>query len=380
MMKKLTAILLALCLLLAAVPALGEDFSGTWYMVLAEVTAGQFDLNADGTATAQMPGQEETFTGSWTADDASVTITIDGSPLTFAWDGEKLFSDKLPIPVVREAGRVPMDLIQKYMGGEEYELPEGMDEAELLSIMVNFAAETQALSGSVGSDETPAEPAAEPASEPAAEPAAEPAGEAKLDVVGEKFFVAESYNGFRAYYTVKLQNNTSAPVYLKGCNLIVTDAEGNTVAEEKYFASTGSKYVEPGEVTIACTNTDVPENAEYTYAANLEFDSDPYSIDVNLEAADPVYVPEHDYESSCMKATVANGTDAPMSRIHVAYALEDAEGNIYLVKDESIYNHELGANSSITLVTSVDDRVEKYCEANGIALTQVEAFAWKEIN
>ena len=128
MMKKLTAILLALCLLLAAVPALGEDFSGTWYMVLADVTAGHFELNADGTATAEMPGQEETFTGSWTADDASVTITIDGSPLTFAWDGEKLFSDKLPIPVVREAGRVPMDLIQKYMGGEEYELPEGMDE------------------------------------------------------------------------------------------------------------------------------------------------------------------------------------------------------------------------------------------------------------
>ena len=236
MMKKLTAILLALCLLLAAVPALGEDFSGTWYMVLAEVTAGQFDLNADGTATAQMPGQEETFTGTWTADDASVTITIDGDSLTFAWDGEKLFSDKLPVPVVREAGRVPMDLIQKYMGGEEYELPEGMDEAELLSIMVNFAAETQALSGSVGSDETPAEPAAEPASEPAAEPAAEPAGEAKLDVVGEKFFVAESYNGFRAYYTVKLQNNTSAPVYLKGCNLIVTDAEALKAALEAAFS------------------------------------------------------------------------------------------------------------------------------------------------
>ena len=39
-MKKLTALLLALCMLLAVVPALGEDFSGTWYMVLEDVTVG----------------------------------------------------------------------------------------------------------------------------------------------------------------------------------------------------------------------------------------------------------------------------------------------------------------------------------------------------
>ena len=38
-MKKLMALLLMLCLLAAAVPALGEDYSGTWYLNMGRATA-----------------------------------------------------------------------------------------------------------------------------------------------------------------------------------------------------------------------------------------------------------------------------------------------------------------------------------------------------
>lgn len=39
-MKKWIALLMTLCLLAAAVPALGEDFSGNWYLTLADVNFG----------------------------------------------------------------------------------------------------------------------------------------------------------------------------------------------------------------------------------------------------------------------------------------------------------------------------------------------------
>ncbi len=90
-MKKLTAILLALCMLLAAVPALGEDFSGTWYMVLEDVTLGTFDLNADGTAKMVMKAGEENtleYEGTWEAADDGVTITMEGDALGFVYGAE----------------------------------------------------------------------------------------------------------------------------------------------------------------------------------------------------------------------------------------------------------------------------------------------------
>ena len=39
-MKKLAALLLALCMMIAAIPALADGEAGTWYMTLADVTLG----------------------------------------------------------------------------------------------------------------------------------------------------------------------------------------------------------------------------------------------------------------------------------------------------------------------------------------------------
>ena len=67
-MKKITALLLALCMLLAVVPVLAEESpAGNWYMSLADVTLGYILLNEDGTAIVNVASQED-IAGTWTAD------------------------------------------------------------------------------------------------------------------------------------------------------------------------------------------------------------------------------------------------------------------------------------------------------------------------
>ena len=82
-MKKITALLLALCMLLAVVPVLAEESpAGNWYMTLADVTLGYILLNEDGTAVMNIVSEED-ITGTWTADGTVVTITAAGQPRSF---------------------------------------------------------------------------------------------------------------------------------------------------------------------------------------------------------------------------------------------------------------------------------------------------------
>lgn len=63
------------------------------------------------------------YSGTWTESDGVTTITIDGTPLDFAYDGTTLVNDMFPLPLSREEGKLTMDLISKMMSGEEYTLP-----------------------------------------------------------------------------------------------------------------------------------------------------------------------------------------------------------------------------------------------------------------
>ena len=64
-MKKITALLLALCMLLAAAPVLGEESpAGNWYMSLADVTLGYILLNEDGTAIVNVASEARTAASS----------------------------------------------------------------------------------------------------------------------------------------------------------------------------------------------------------------------------------------------------------------------------------------------------------------------------
>ena len=77
-MKKVLALMLVLCLALVSIPVLAEtDFSGTLYLIIADITCGTFELNADGTCvgTSAASGEEKKLEGAWSVEENLVTLT-----------------------------------------------------------------------------------------------------------------------------------------------------------------------------------------------------------------------------------------------------------------------------------------------------------------
>ena len=373
-MKKITALLLALCMLLAITPVLAEEGpGGNWYMSLADVTLGYILLNEDGTAIVNVASEED-IAGTWTADGNTVTITAQGQPLDFTFDGTSLSSEMFPLSLSREEGRLPMSVISKMMSGEEYELPEGMTELEMTTIAMNFVAEYTKImeaASNQGGDETGTTGTTEPA----------PQAEAPIVTIEKSTFrVNESYSGFRGTYIARIKNENEVPLFLTGGNMQVFDGEGNQVAEASYLSRTGSKYLEPGETSFVSMYVDLESDGEYTYQANIETKTESYrSTDHAVKVTDPVFVKvEGEYNSDLMKATVTNETEAPVAGIQAVLVLVDADGNLLDIETQDLYRNELGANSSITLVSSVEDRTKKFYEAQGLTPTTVEAYAWVE--
>ena len=383
-MKKITALLLALCMLLAAVPALGEGPSGNWYMTLADVSLGYILLNEDGTANINIASQVAA-TGTWTVDGDNVTITAEGAPLTFVYDGTSLKSDAFPLSLGREEGRLPMEVLVKMMSGETYELPEGMTESEMTTIGLNFVTEYAKIMGSNNESRDSGEPAGEPADEPTAEPVADATVEppvpkdAAVTILKGTFKVIESYSGFRGVYIAKVQNNNDIPLSITSGSLKVIDASGNQAGEATYLSTCGSKYLEPGEISFISMQADLEENGNYTYEATIETRTESYFGTDNIVKLDaPVYRKAEGNGRDTMRVTVINDSEDPLPSIEVVYVLEDADGNLLDLSTESLFRHELGANSTITLVTSVDSKVLEFCAANGIEPTTVEAYGWVE--
>lgn len=93
-MKRVFAILMALCMLLSAA-ALAEaaDYAGVWYLTTMESEEGSFavadfgmemsmEIKEDGTVATEgnlTEGQE----GTWVVEGEGITVTIDDSPMTF---------------------------------------------------------------------------------------------------------------------------------------------------------------------------------------------------------------------------------------------------------------------------------------------------------
>ena len=92
-MKTLLALLMALCMLMTALPVMAEEtVSGTWYLVVLGLTAGTFDLHEDGTLAVVTHGEngDEKLEGTWKQEDGKILMTVNGQTQTFAKDGENL--------------------------------------------------------------------------------------------------------------------------------------------------------------------------------------------------------------------------------------------------------------------------------------------------
>ena len=90
-MKKLISLILVVLLLCMALPAFAEeDITGDWYLKTMKMGDQEYDaasigyavtmtLNADGTMTMAMPGQEP-IAGTWVMEGDKITVTADDSP------------------------------------------------------------------------------------------------------------------------------------------------------------------------------------------------------------------------------------------------------------------------------------------------------------
>lgn len=356
-MKKWTAMLLALCMLLAVIPALGEgeDVSGMWYANMGEVIVATLTLNGDGTAAMEVldpTGAPLNAEGEWSFQDNVVTMTVEGSSAEFRLEDGNLDSDWFPVLFTRRQGKLTRLQAVAMIKGEETELPEGMTEEE-----AQFYIEQYKQAMGITDQEEP-----------------------ELTILQENFKVVESYNGYRGIYIAKVQNNTGSPFFITGGTMTMKDAEGNPVGEAKYLSQCGSKYLEPGEISFVSIEADVNEGATVAdFEKTLSVSDRGYGTDVNLPVTDPEYKLGM-YDNYFLRATVTNDTEEARPNIAAVMVAEDAEGNLLLLCTASLYYYELGAGSTITLVNSVDSRTMKYFEENGITPVAVEAYAYYQIN
>ena len=384
-MKKWIAMLLMVCLLAAAVPALGEeDYTGNWYMTVADVSLASMTLNADGSVEFNM-AEQGTMNGTWTTGEGKITVTIDGDGLDFTYeDGKLTAAGFFPVPFVREEGKINSELIGKMMSGEAYDIPEGMTEEEMMEIAKNFVAEYQAiLAEQAGDDttETTTETTVETPVADAGEPVTEDAP-LVVSILNENFLVYQVYGGLKGYYYAKIQNNTETPYFVNGGTFVLTDADGNAVGEElKYPNSRGSRYLEPGEISFISFRVDIPEDLENpNYYAVIKAEKDTYSSKDYAVTVSSTEIGTDRYGNPAMKAEITNTTDEFLPGINVIIAMEDAEGKVIWLREESLYNYELGPNSTIKLTGSIDSDALEYFTSAGIVPTTVEAYAYVEIN
>ena len=384
-MKKWIAMLLMVCLLAAAVPALGEeDYTGNWYMTVADVSLASMTLNADGSVEFNM-AEQGTMNGTWTTGEGKITVTIDGDGLDFTYeDGKLTAAGFFPVPFVREEGKINSELIGKMMSGEAYDIPEGMTEEEMMEIAMNFMAEYQAiLAEQAGDDttETTKETTVETPVADAGEPVTEDAP-LVVSILNENFLVYQVYGGLKGYYYAKIQNNTETPYFVNGGTFVLTDADGNAVGEElKYPNSRGSRYLEPGEISFISFRVDIPEDLENpNYYVVIKAEKDTYSSKDYAVTVSSTEIGTDRYGNPAMKAAITNTTDEFLPGINVIIAMEDAEGKVIWMREESLYNYELGPNSTIKLTGSIDSDALEYFTSAGIVPTTVEAYAYVEIN
>ena len=381
-MKKLTALLLALCMLLAVVPALGEDFSGTWYMVLEDVNVGTLEMNADGTFSLTVQAGEEanSIEGTWEATDAGVTLTANGDPAEALYDAEAgtLTIAKLPIPMQREKGKYEVQLMMDVLDvskANEVELPEGVTYLDAATTALAFVMKLNELKGILGGTGTETGTGTEDGGAPDATEA--PAGGTGVDILAENFVVTESYSGYDGTYIAKVQNNTGSPLWLTGGSLVVKDASGNLVGTREYLSTCGSKYLEPGEISIATMQVELEADGEYTYEKVIKAEAKSWSgPDAAVTVTDPAYV-EGKYDSKLLQATVTNDTEQNLPDVEIAFLLSDENGLPLALVTNTLYNTELCPNSSLVVKSNVYTKVAEYFAAKSI-IPAVEAFAWVE--
>jgi len=254
---------------------------------------------------------------------------------------------------------------------EDIEFPEGVTQLEASTAALKFIVKLNELKGSLEGTGTGTEDGGAPDATEA------PAGGTGVDILAENFVVTESYSGYDGTYIAKVQNNTGSPLWLTGGSLVVKDASGNLVGTREYLSTCGSKYLEPGEISIATMQVELEADGEYTYEKVIEAEAKSWSgPDAAVTVTDPAYV-EGKYDSKLLQATVTNDTEQNLPDVEIAFLLSDENGLPLALVTNTLYNTELCPNSSLVVKSNVYTKVAEYFAAKSI-IPAVEAFAWVE--
>ena len=223
------------------------------------------------------------------------------------------------------------------------------------------------------SGETPAASEGEPVTEDAA---------LVVSILKENMIlVKDSYSEkLRAFYFAEIQNNTQTAYFVNKGLFNLLDADGNVVAEETYFQSNGSSYLEPGETSFACFRVDVPEGVENpTYKASFEAQVNDWArkdLAVNVTGTE---IGKDRYDGTVMRVTVENNQEGNLIDLRTVAALEDVDGNLIWVTQGYLNNAELLPGNSIVLLVNIDSDADAYFAENNISPAKVEAYAYEEI-
>ena len=204
----------------------------------------------------------------------------------------------------------------------------------------------------------------------------------KLSVTQENFHVIDNY-GLTGYAYAKVENIGDKPITVNAGLLEILDKEGDAITSVDYMNPLPS-VLQPGEYGYAYFRTDISgvESADdvddyiLTISGKSEIEKEVNRLPA--EGSFALDVSEGYWTSDFMYATVTNNTDEILYNVQVVLSLLDAEGNILLVEDSSLYNTGIAPGSTVVVREEIYSSTMDYFDANGLTPAQVDVIAYTE--
>lgn len=205
----------------------------------------------------------------------------------------------------------------------------------------------------------------------------------KLEVVQEKFYSLEPYEGsFYAYIFAELTNSGDKPIEFANGLWEIYDANGEALDSEDWLY-TYPDVLEPGQVGYLYTYkslenaTSIDDAADYMLTVSGKAAKE--NPNVALPATVEYVYTKGDYRDKHeLIATVTNDTDAPVYNFRVLFAIKDAEGNLIYVDDvmPSYVGILPGTSVEVKCDLSYESIVEALLEKGEMSFDKVEVVAY----
>ncbi|MGN0746849.1 MAG: hypothetical protein ACI4ML_09265 [Aristaeellaceae bacterium] len=199
---------------------------------------------------------------------------------------------------------------------------------------------------------------------------------------------ADDYSSFIDCYVYAVVSNTgSSPVAVDG-QIVVTDAQGNTLEEQAYVFPTPD-VLAPGETAVIAeelliSKTDGVTLPEHVAGVALSVYADPYAysteapVQAQVAAELTQGVDAYGFTVDVVRFTITNSTGAPLRNPMVTAALYDTEGRLVLtVNGNTGYDTViLPEGGTLIIESELYSFVADYLAQAGRTLATVEAVAF----